>query len=180
MGKWTKFRKKLPRLEPDTDYQEKVNREKARILKLADKQKPTKADAEVANAAFLGRQMAQARRAKDRLEDKLYDENITITALDQLLVDRLEGEEQESVTLRDGVTFGLKDDIYPQVEDRGKLFAWIKLTGQAALLTVHHSTLKAVVKDRLENGRPAPPGTKVFIKTTVSIRGLKGKDNGDE
>jgi hypothetical protein len=175
MGKWTKLRNELPAYKlPDKDYQLKVNEEKARILGLADKQRPTRADAERANAAFLGDTMVKARRAKDKLEDKLYDVNLTIEALTQLLRDRMEGEEQEGIELRSGLSLRLKDDVYPMIKDTKKFYRWIKATGQVALLSIHFKRFQAVVKEALEQGRAVPPGTEVFIKTTVTVHGLKG------
>lgn len=181
MGKWTNYRNKLPKLQPEKEYQEKVNDEKNKVLGLATGQKANRRDAEHANVAFLGKKLAAARRKKDALEDKMYDINLTIEAIGQLLVDRLDGEEQESVDLRGGLTVGLKDDIYPMVKDRQKVFQYIKKTRQLELLSVHFKTLQSLTKADIEAGRPTMPGVEVFIKTTATIRGLRGaKENGDE
>ncbi len=174
-GKWSKFKNKLKKFQPEKKWQEKVDEAKVAILGVADNPRD-------ANVAFLARQFATRRKKRAALEDKVHALNTELEALSQLLVDRLEDEEQQAVELRGGITVSLKDDIYPMMVDRQKLFAWIKATRQVELLTIHPSTFKAVVKATLEGGRPLPPGAEVFFKTTATCRGLRlnGGDNGDE
>lgn len=129
--------------------------------------------------ASLARELVRHKRAKHRLEQRVKVENIQLEALSQLLVERLEGEEFQKVNLRSGVTVYLAEDVHPAVQDRPKLFAWIKQTRQVELLTVHHQTLRALTRELLAAGRALPPGVAAFLKTTARCRGLglNGEDS---
>lgn len=181
MGKYTKYRGQLPRFQNEKSYQLKVDDAKRKVLGLATGQKPGARAAEAANVAKLARQFAQTKRAKKKLEDKITALNVDLEALSQLLVDRLETEETQKVELRGGIVISLKDDPYPQVVDRRKIFAWIKQRRMVDLLSVHHQTLKGLINDALAAGRkPDVPGVEIFMKTSAKCTGLKLNGGGEE
>jgi hypothetical protein len=162
-GKYAKYRGKLEAFAQEPDFQKKVD---------AEKRKHAKRDA---NA--LGKEFVRRKRAKNSLKRKDRQLNVELEALSQLLVDRLEGAEIESVKFRGGVGVGLQDKPYPSVADRRKLFGWIKQTRMTGLLSVHHQTLLGLVTEALEAGRPLPPGVDVFLKTSAKVTGLKDGDD---
>ena len=183
MGLYTKYRDELPRFQNDKPYQQKVDAAKRALLGLPGSQKPGRRAAQAANVAALARQFAKVKRAKKKLEDKIGDCNVELEALSQLLTDRLETEETQAVELRGGITVSLKDEPYPFVTDRRKIFAWIKKRKMLDLLTVHHQTLKGLVGDALKAGTPSaiPDGVELFIKVGAKCTGLKlNGAGGDE
>lgn len=172
-GKWAKYRGQLEPFVGAPEWHAKVEAEMRRVLDEAD-------EARGANPGWLGRQYVEVRREKERAKAELKEINVREEALVRLLNTAMEDDELNRVELADGVSLTLSDEPYPGVEDRQKLFAYIKRTGQTALLSVHFQTLRALVKAELESGRPAPPGVKIWLKTGIRPRGLRGAENGDD
>lgn len=172
MGKYTKLRGSLPRFENEPSWQARVDALKAEILCGGE-------NSEDANAQIILGMLCAAKLEKRRLEALLSDQTAQIEATCQILVAIFESDGVEKLTAASGVTASLKDEVYPSVEDREKFFAYIKKTRQTNLLSVHHQTMKALVNEMLLAGKPAPPGIKATLKTTIGLHGLKGYDNGE-
>jgi len=168
MGKWTKLRGKLEVFQNEPEWQQKVDAFKLQFLGTDNTRD--------ASPAMLGKEYALRKRKKDELEDKIKALNVELEGLSQIIVEVLEDEEIQKIELASGQTIGISDEPYPWVADRQKFFAFIKRTGQASLLTVHFQTMKALVKGYLEQGKPAPPGIKVYLKTSATLRNAR---NGD-
>jgi hypothetical protein len=166
MGKYTHLRGKLPTLPQDESYQSRVTEERQRVLGTAD--------STGANTAYLTRLYADARGRKATIEEELSRVNLTLEALEQMIVERLQEDQQTSLKLADGASIYLTDDIRPSVKDRDGVVAWLKSTGQEALLSVNPQTLKGLVRNLLENGQDLMPGVEVFLKTGIKFSGPKG------
>lgn len=167
-GKWAKFRGKLEVFQLEGPYKQKVDDWKVKFL-------GTK-DAVHANVAMLAKEFAKRKETKDTLEDKLYQVNLELEGLSQLIVDVLTGEGQEKVSLISGATVYLNDGIYPSVQDKSKLRLWIVQTHQEDVLTLNAQTLKGMVGSLLTNGEPVMPGVKLFLKTQARLLRPGGKD----
>ena len=165
MGKWTQFRKSLPQKPTEQKYQDEVNQARTKLLESGQ-----------ANLGNLGVWYGKARKAKKEIEEELSACNLTIAALEQMIVGEFEKQGLSQYRLDTGELISITDTPYSSLEDRAKFHAWVKETNQEDLFSVHYQTMNSLVKDRLENGEPAPPGIKVFIDTGVSFR--KGTSNG--
>lgn len=168
-SKYASLKTKLPAFEEESSYQQKIDEEKKLILAYAE-------NAEDVNVAFLAARLEQAKQNKDEIEERLYGVNVQIEALSQLLITAMDNQSLEKVSLSSGATVYLNYAPYPSVEDREKLFAWIKKQRMVKLLTVNHQTLKGLVNELLANGKSVPPGVNVFLKTSARL--LRGR-NGD-
>jgi hypothetical protein len=171
VGKWTAFRSKLPKLELEPSYLEKVNASKLRLLGATS--------GEDANVNRLASLYAERKWRKDDLEAEISAINTDLEALSQLLVDRFEAEQQQSVQLNNGATVYLKDTVYPTVTNKEELMAWIKKNKMEAVLSVHHKTLQGITSERLQDGKAAPPGVSCFLKTSAAVR-RSGRNESDE
>ena len=162
-SKWGKFRGKLPAFENESTFQEKVNEEKQFILGGAD-------DNESANVARLARLFAERSAAKKGLEEVISSHNVTLEALSQLLVEQLEASDSQKIELSSGATIYLQDSVYPGIEDEKKFYDWLHKQKMDELLTLNHQTLKGIVSEHLQSGKPLPSGTKCFLKTAARVR----------
>jgi len=169
MGKYTHLRGALPTLPQDETYQARVTEERQKILGTNS--------VEGANTAYLTRLYADARARKEKIRDEESAVNLTIEALEQMIVERLQEDGQTGLKLADGASVYMVDDIRPSIKDRGLAVQWVKDTGQEALLTIMPQTLKGMVRNLLENGQELMPGVEVFLKTGLKFSG-GGSGNG--
>lgn len=172
-GRWSKLRHKLPAFEPEPGWQEQVDAAKKKLMSGAR-------NPEAASTARLGRVFATTKRRKQTLEHKIKRLNVELEALSQVLVEALEDQELTKVELRGGVTLYISDEPYVTVENKQKMFRWIKANRAIYLLSIHHGALNAFVKDRLAAGMGAPAGAKVYMKTSIRAHGLRGNGVKDE
>lgn len=169
-SKWAAFRTKIEPFVAEQSFQSKVDEAKMLILSTHE--------GDNANINHLAALYAQRKQKKDDLEEQIGDLNVELEALSQLLVDAFENENIQKVELSSGASVYLSDGIYPSVEDREKLFAWIKQHKMSKLLSVNSQTLKGLVGEMLQDGKPAPAGVKVYLKTQARMRNA-GR-NGEE
>jgi hypothetical protein len=177
MGKYTHLRHKLPSYresvtEPGmTAWYEKVAQWKVKFL-------AREISGEV-DAASLAIDYAERDAKKKQLEAEISQLNIELEALSQLGVDALEDSGANKIDLTAGGYVSISDRLYTSTEDREKLFAWIKQHKLQSLLTLNYQTLSGLNNERIIAGKPLVPGTKVFIKTQLTVRGVNG-NGGDE
>jgi hypothetical protein len=153
MGKWSNLKEKFVRFVQEPSYQQLVDKQKQVYLPMSRLDRCV--------------QLMEARKKKDELEDLVKLRNIEIEALNQLLVEDLEGEDESKVTNTAG-TFSIRDSPYPQVKDRVAYLKWIREQDLEDLLTVNYQTTAGMVKDRIEKGEEIPPGIEVFVKTSIA------------
>lgn len=167
MGKYTKLRGTLPArpLETEGGFAAAVAEKTAEYRSL---------DTKALVAEFLDQ-----RRQKDAIEDSVKPFNVRIEALNRLLTERMIDEGDEKKTTAEGVTLYLSDEPQCKVDDRAKLFAWIKRNKAAYLLNVQWQTLNALVKECLiTKGKKMPQGVSATMLTRVKV--LNGKGNEEE
>jgi hypothetical protein len=157
MSKYDSLKGKLPGFQQEASFQEKVNAIKDEFSALE------KGD--------LAREFAKARIQKKELEAQISDLNVGLEALSQLLNEHLEAEGMNKFQLVTGETCYQQIEPYSSVADQGALFAFIKKQKMRNLLTLPWGTMNALNKERLTSGKPAMPGTQVFLKTSVRMRG---------
>lgn len=156
-NKYGKLKEKLTKHKEAPEYQERVDKEKAKLAK-----KKTVTIAKRFNADYL---------AKKELQEEIKKLNLSLEASTQLIVERFEEDDVTSMKLTDGTHVFLNDKPYCSVVDQDKLFAWIKKGKRTELLGVKTSTLNSMVRDNLLDGKTLPPGIDVFMKTDLSRRG---------
>lgn len=142
----------------EPSYQEKINELKAEYVGF--------------ETADLAREFKIAKLKKKELEEQVSDLNVGLAALSQLLVDNLQGQELQKVSLDAGGTVYLQVEVYPSTKDRAALQNWVIAEEMMELLTVNYRTLQGVVKERLIAGEALPPGVEVFLKTSAKLIGL--------
>lgn len=157
---------KMPSFQQEPGFQDVVNERKRELkhrLKM-DKKEVTV----VALAEILQEEIVKKRLLEE--EDKFI--KLTRVALDQLIIERMEAENLDSVRLKSGALFFPKEDVYCSVEDRPKVVAYY-MENRPDMLTINPKTLGADTKENLINGLEPPPGVKTFLKTTVGYRDVK-------
>ncbi len=164
MSKWIQFRSKLTRLLPgaggDDEYQKKIQK----TIDYYTKDKTPK------TLNQLGAIFVELRSKKRDLEADVRYLNLRLEALSRVLLERLEDDGITSFKTPAEVTLFIRDEPYASIEDRGRLFAWIKKTRHVELLGIQWQTLNALMKEYLTDGKKIPPGVKLFLKSNISAR----------
>lgn len=157
MGKYNGLKHTLPKFELEPDFRAKVEEAKSSYIGL--------------EAPDLAREFKLQRNGKQLLEANVKNINVHLEALSQLLVENLEGAEIQKIKLASGETVYLSDEPYTCIVDRGVLMDWLRRKKLTQLFTVQWQTLNAMTKDMLIQGKPTPPGTTVYMKTSARLRG---------
>lgn len=167
MGKYTHLRHKVPAYDQSEEakgmeaWYGKVNAWRLEFLGTTD--------GEHANPAFLAAEYAKRDRLKKDLEEQISSLNIELEALSKLGVECMETGGMEKIDLSIGGKVGIKDTPYTSVNDRKKIFEWIKKNKMTEILTVNYQTLSGMNNERLLAGKALIPGTKIFMKTKLSV-----------
>lgn len=162
-GKWTSLKTKLPKFEAEPEYAAKVEELKQQFVGL--------------DTTELAREFKRARAQKKEFEEQVYDLNVGLEALSQLLIADLEARAIQKMQLATGETIYIQDEPYASVADQAALLAWVKKQKLTGLLSLNWQTMNGIVKEHLAAGRPAPPGVKVFMKTSARLRnGASGSE----
>lgn len=156
MGKYDEVVDKLPMLPAEEPaYQAKVEAKQREIF------------GEIGSALSSGsiaQLYATSRMEKEELEKKLYEVNLELNAITQMLVDRYEIDGINSLKLDSGETIRLQYEPYAVVEDREKVWQWCKDNGHEREMQLHWSTLNTITKDRLLQGQSEPDGVRAYVK----------------
>ena len=163
MGKYDQLKTKLQPFALETEYQQKVDEEKKSHIGLS--------------ASDLARAFAMIRSMKRDREEQIKKLNVQLEALSQLLVEHLEADAVQKIQLQTGETCYIQSEPYSGIENRDEAIAWLKKHKLSNMLTIQWQTMNAFNKERLVNGEPPMPGTKVYLKTSARLRG--GNNNGE-
>lgn len=125
----------------------------------------------------LSQELKDLRDHKDALSEQLKEVNARIEDTETALAEAMVSKEMQNFT-RDGFTFYLRDQLFASaVKDRREeLHDWLKENGYGGLVkeVVHANSLRAFVKEQLEEADELPEGLRdlvnVYEKTTVGIR----------
>jgi hypothetical protein len=146
----------LPRMEQDSEYQKKINSKKQEYRKLS-------------KLAELSSEYLMILTEKKDLEEELSRKEVSLKALSQMMVEKMEGEDLHSFKTPEGTIY-LRSSVYPKVTDKQSVITWIEETGNLQLLGVQHQSLKALCKELLEEGKALPDGVDAFIDVNVGYR----------
>lgn len=154
--KWEGLKGNLPKWQgDDIDYIQKVQGVKTVLSEKSNK--------ELTEILFTTKSQIE------ELKEQLSDANLTYDASQRLLAERFEADGTTSIKNELG-TFYIQDEPYSQVVDKEAINIWIIQNGMDELRQPPWQTLNAIVKQRLENGEPVPPGVDVYMKTKVVMR----------
>lgn len=170
MGKYTQLKGQLTKFSGEPDYQSRVNSEKDRI-----KEALTECG-ESHSVKNFGMFLIKAKVEKAALEAKIKEQNLTIEAMNQILVEMLEAETMSSFKLENAVSISIKDDVYCSISDKPAFYDWIKQSGLEDLFTVNYQTMSSMVKRKLIDGEEVPPGISSFFKQSITVRGVSNLD----
>jgi hypothetical protein len=139
----------------DQRKQDKINEEKLKLPK---------------TPAELGAKYFEFRAEKDRLLELVSEADTRLQAVEQLLVDWLEGIKLTSFKLNNGNLLYIQDTPYSKVVDRDKFHQWVRDTNQEDLFSVHYQTMNGLVAQMLSRGEQEPPGTAFYIQPRIRPR----------
>lgn len=201
MGKYTEVVKRLKPLPvSDLPYQEKVEKVKAELTEttthtpesLAQLYRQTRdglnsrPTLDEIYEHLDARPSLQDERAalielfgKEGLEELLYDCNLKIEAVTQLIIKSedddepgwgLYGAKPNAVKLQDGYTLRVDEEPSCKVEDKDKFQKWCIKEGLLGSLQLWPSTMEAITRDRLVRGLPEPDGVTAFRRRKIVPR----------
>jgi predicted nuclease with TOPRIM domain len=118
------------------------------------------------------KQLKTMEAKKDKIETQLSDLNKEIDDFNTQFVELMEKEGVQKFTVDNVGTCYIQADIYPKVTDVEQLHADLRDNGAGAMIkeTVNYQSLKAYIKERLEQTNIMPKGVEVFPKAKVRIR----------
>jgi hypothetical protein len=118
----------------------------------------------------------EERLAADELADKVYDSNLLLEALTQLLVESQEqgqegwgqyGASETTMRLVNGDAIRVQPEPYTVTENADEIRQYFIDNGLIRKLTPPWMTINALNKERLLNGESELPGTKLYVKTKL-------------
>ena len=130
----------------------------------------------------LVRKIASLKRQKFQLATAEKTLNLHYEALAQLLRARLDDEELEKLETRSGIVVAPTDVPYATVVDLPRFFRWVKRTRSTYMLGYKWQVLNAFCKERIVLGHEdeVPDGVRVFKKSSVSVRGVRGVSDEED
>jgi len=119
-----------------------------------------------------GNRYSCLKQQKDELESQLKTTQKQLQEIELKLLELMELQNMKNFELKNVGKFFLYSSSYPRVIDNDALFADLRQKGDDALIkeTIHPGTLRAYVKEQLENQNTIPKGVEVFIKNTVRFK----------
>lgn len=210
MGKYDKVVVNLKDLPvQDTTYQDKVEKVKqeltadtsytpeslARMYREAREGLDPNAGLESIIEHLDGRQSTAEERTaliqllgKDGLEALLYECNLKIEAVTQLLIKSeddsepgwgMYGAKANAVRLSDGTSISVQEEPSCKVENKDEFRKWCIREGLENSLQLWPSTMEAITRDRLVRGLPEPDGVTAYRRRKIVLRNPR-KGSGDD
>jgi hypothetical protein len=121
--------------------------------------------------AELASQLVTIRAARADAKEALSLVNVSLVAVEQLLVDAFEAAGVTSLVLDSGESLSTQIKPYARVEDKHSFRAWCVREGLSDALALPWQTTNSLVSERLLEGLPEPDGVSTFKQTTVVVRG---------
>lgn len=166
MGKYSHLRGSLTTFQEEPSYQQKLDEEKARL------------NLDTMNDGQLALAYNDAKRFKKSLEAELKVANLTVTAIDQHIVKKLESQGMTQMRHVVAGLLSIKDTPYVSIIDQPAMMQWVRETNRESLLTVNYQTMSGIVNTMLIDGQPPPKFVKVYMKSNIGQTGAnKGGDD---
>lgn len=131
-------------------------------------------DKDAASAALVAdlRAVRTLRTEKEELEGKLTSINRALADLNPRILKQLDALGITNIKA-DGVgTAYIFDMAVPKVVDADKLVGWLDANGEGGIArrTIHHQTLGAWYRERLENGQAVPEKSLIDVYNVREVR----------
>lgn len=173
----SKYDAVLPKLRPrpveDQAWQDKVDKQKAEMRPPGSTVTPTD----------LARAYAEVRALQDIAKAKLSEIQLRCSALEQLLVESQDDDEEgwgqygvgeNALRMQDGSTIRVQTEISPKILDHDAFRLWCMANGYERKLRLMPQTAAAVVKERLLMGLPEPTGVEAYRFSKIVFTPFKG------
>ena len=116
--------------------------------------------------------MKRLRVERAELDKQVKDLKEQVDFINSEVTEYFEITGQQSINIEGYGMFYLNREIYPNVEDREAVEAWLSEKGDLDLIkTFNTNKFKAYFKGLVEENAPLPPSTTQFVKTEVRMRG---------
>lgn len=114
--------------------------------------------------------MKRKRKEELALEVKKLNEELDV--LNKELTDIMVKEKIQNMKIDGLGLFYVETNAYPSIENEQELMHWLEENELMVLAphTISKSKLKTLVKERLEENLPTPPGVKVYTEQEVVMR----------
>lgn len=128
------------------------------------------------NLAAEHRELGRLRRREEILKRRAKAAAVETAAHERAMYDRMIEDgwtpNKSSIKL-DGVTHRPAATDYAVVQDKAELVAWLKENDAGVIESekLRKGELDRLVRERLQNGQPLPPGLGYWTKTYISTRG---------
>jgi hypothetical protein len=151
----------LPRLDgEEPDYQAKVNAVKTELLADPDFKR---------QASFLAREYKLLRAEKDALDAGMYELNIRLKAVSQLMTDQFEAEGVDNIRV-DGRPVSVYYEPYAQVTNKEAFRQYcLRDDDLSRRMTLPWQTTNELAKKMLLAGEDVPDGVEVYAATKIRL-----------
>ena len=115
--------------------------------------------------------MKSFRLARAELEKKAKDLKDQVDLLNAEVTEYFEITGQQSINIDGYGMFYVNREIYPNIEDKEAVEAWLEDRGDLDLIkTFNSNKFKAYFKELVAENAELPPSTTQFVKTEVRMR----------
>lgn len=113
------------------------------------------------------------RKTKEELEEALKAVNLRLDAQNKAVVAEMDATDVKKVEFEGIGLVHQRGEFYARVKDEAALISWLDANGGSAMAkrSVHPSTLKAFVRERLEANLPVPDGVDGYSVVKAVLRG---------
>lgn len=129
---------------------------------------PTKQGADYARA------YVTIRTIKEEVKDRLSNIDLLLDAYAQMMVDQFEVEDVDLLKLGNGDKVNVQFEPYPKTTDPEAVRKWCVDSGYLSQMSLPWQTFHMLVKQRLLEGYPAPPGVELTSRPKVVFTKAKG------
>ena len=131
------------------------------------------------SVAVLSRKYIEARNEVDRIDEQAKVAGIILDAVQEMMLEQFDAEGVDSMRTKEGM-ISVYIEPYASVEDHAKLRQWAIDNNLGDALQIGWQKINSLTKQLLEEGQPAPDGTKVFQKTKIRLERTKARKEGDD
>jgi ribosomal protein L37AE/L43A len=130
----------------------------------------------------------QTRLQKEALEAAVAALGIELEACEQLLIASQQagdpdwgafGGSDRTVKMTDGDTLRVQPEVYAMVKDKAVFRHWCMQNNLANKMELPEKPTHDLMKIRLLNGQPEPPGTEAYVRTRIVFAPFKVKTEGE-
>jgi hypothetical protein len=111
---------------------------------------------------------------KEEVKERLSNIDLLLDAHAQMMVDQFEVEDVDLLKLSDGDKVNVQFEPYPKTIDPTAVREWCVAQGYLSQMSLPWQTFHMLVKQRLLEGLPAPPGVELTSRPKVVFTRAKG------